>query len=184
LKEDPNMTRTQLNEAAWIDPAPAGRDANHYANPPFRYCPPRGCADPVACGQAMSCARCDASDRNDADRKGTFHELPICVKKPMHVLAPKLLPAWFVTRMIDSIGDFAFLLTTGDVVHFVTINAIRQDVSGELWVDVALATKAPDQSGARHGWIWRRAAAGGGDISASIQAAHIFAAVDLTIVDD
>jgi hypothetical protein len=32
----------------------------------------------------------------------------------MHIGAPKLLPAWFVGRMTDSIGDFAFLLTTGD----------------------------------------------------------------------
>jgi len=26
---------------------------------------------------------------------------------PMRERAPKLLPAWFVERMIDSIGDFA-----------------------------------------------------------------------------
>jgi hypothetical protein len=25
----------------------------------------------------MSCGRCDAEDRGDARRKGTFHELPV-----------------------------------------------------------------------------------------------------------
>ena len=51
----------------------------HYANPPFRYWPPGGCADPVACAQAMLCGRCDAADRTEAARRGLFHGQPICV---------------------------------------------------------------------------------------------------------
>jgi hypothetical protein len=66
----------------WVDPTTADGDVNHYTNPPFRYCPLVGCPDPVACGQAMSCGVCDTSDRNEARRNGTFHNLPICVKPP------------------------------------------------------------------------------------------------------
>jgi hypothetical protein len=44
--------------------------------------------------------------------------------KPMHVRAQQLLPSRFVGRMIDSIGDFAFLLTSGVTVHFATISAV------------------------------------------------------------
>jgi hypothetical protein len=99
---------------------------------------------------------------------------------PMHLRAPKLLPAWFVHRMIDSIGDFAFLLTTGDVVNFMCIGAIRQDVTGELWIDVILNPKSPLENTA----FWCAALIGGVDDAnrgnASIQARHIVAAVDLT----
>jgi hypothetical protein len=85
--------------------------------------------------------------------------------------------------MIDSIGDFALLLSTGDVVHFVTIAAVCQDASGELWVDVVLNPK-PREQGDGHRWLWRTALAGGDDDdsrgNASIRATHIVAAVDLT----
>jgi hypothetical protein len=66
------------------------------------------------------------------------------MSEPMHIRALKLLPAWFVPHMIDSIGDFVFLLTTGDYVHFATISAIRQDVSRALWIDIMLA-RPPNQ---------------------------------------
>jgi len=101
----------------------------------------------------------------------------------MHIGAPKLLPAWFVGRMTDSIGDFAFLLTTGDVVHFATITAIRQDVTGALWIDVMVSVPPKrvalvSHCGEERGWLWRVAPQSAD--TASIRADQIVAAVDLT----
>jgi hypothetical protein len=79
------LERKLFNEASmfvpWVDPGPAGMDLNNYADPPFRYCPPGGCADPAACGQSMACFRTDGGDRVDAKRRGTFHDEPLCIRQ-------------------------------------------------------------------------------------------------------
>jgi hypothetical protein len=36
---------------------------------------------PAACRQSLSCSRIDASDRSEAREKGTFHELPLCLRR-------------------------------------------------------------------------------------------------------
>jgi hypothetical protein len=87
---------------------------------------------------------------------------PMTDDRPMHERAPELLPAWFVKRMIDSVGNFAFWLSDRRLLKFVTIEAIRRDVTGALWVDVAIN---PTHEGAG---------------TVSVAAAHIVAAFDVT----
>src|SRR5690348_9325550 len=59
--------------------------------------------------------------------------------------ACRLLPAWFVSRMMDDCWSFALLLTTGDTVHITHITDVRMTADG-LWIDVELATTAPIQA--------------------------------------
>jgi hypothetical protein len=88
--------------------------------------------------------------------------------------------------MIDTIGDFAFLLTTGDVVHFATIAGVRQDVTGALWIDVMLTDPPVSMRNEQQRRLWKVAAEpadrgfDGVDVTATIRADHIVAAVDLT----
>ena len=47
-----------------------------------------------------------------------------------------LLPAWFTERMMDDQWHFGLLTVTGHLFYVQTINAIRQDASSDLWLDV------------------------------------------------
>ena len=57
--------------------------------------------------------------------------------------AKRLLPAWFVGRMMGDRRNFAFLMATGDMVHFETILDVHKAADGSLWVDVALVDGVP-----------------------------------------
>jgi len=56
--------------------------------------------------------------------------------------AKRLLPAWFVDRMLGGMGKFAFLVATGDVVQFETILDVREAADGSIWLDVVLGKRA------------------------------------------
>lgn len=53
----------------------------------------------------------------------------------------ELLPAWFTERMTEDQWHFGLLTVTGHLFYIETINSIRQDASGELWLDVELWKK-------------------------------------------
>jgi hypothetical protein len=59
--------------------------------------------------------------------------------------ACRLLPAWFVPRMMDDCWSFALLLTTGHTVHITHITDVRMTADG-LWLDVELADRMPLQA--------------------------------------
>lgn len=52
--------------------------------------------------------------------------------------AEKLLPAWFVPRMMSDTWFFAFIMTNGTIVHFDTILGVTQAADGSIWIDVDL----------------------------------------------
>jgi hypothetical protein len=56
--------------------------------------------------------------------------------------ACRLLPAWFVPRMMTDYWSFALLLTTGHTVNITDISDVRMTADG-LWIDVELADRMP-----------------------------------------
>ena len=50
--------------------------------------------------------------------------------------AERLLPAWFVPRMMFDEWFFGLLLTNGDILAIETIRKVHQDAMGNLWIDV------------------------------------------------
>src|SRR5260370_22598359 len=63
--------------------------------------------------------------------------------------AKKLLPAWFVPRMMSDEWQFGLLLTTGDILCISTINEVRQAADGAVWLDVEMldgASYEPEES--------------------------------------
>ena len=50
----------------------------------------------------------------------------------------KLLPAWFTYRMLDDSWHFGLLMITGDIIAIQWIDSIKQDASGNLWLDATL----------------------------------------------
>jgi hypothetical protein len=91
--------------------------------------------------------------------------------------AKRLLPAWFVARMMGDTRNFAFLIATGDVVHFENILDVHQAADGSLWVDVALVDHVPMSNHGR-GIKVRDIVAPGGRKTTSINVAHIVMAFE------
>jgi hypothetical protein len=91
--------------------------------------------------------------------------------------AKRLLPAWFVARMMGDARNFAFLMATGDVVHFENILDVHQATDGSLWVDVALVDSVPMSNQGR-GIKGRHIVAPVGRKTASINVAHIVMAFE------
>jgi hypothetical protein len=56
--------------------------------------------------------------------------------------AEKLLPAWFVPRMMTDEWHFALVLTNGSLLHVMGIDDVHVSVDG-LWLDVRLAEEVP-----------------------------------------
>ncbi|MDJ0900590.1 MAG: hypothetical protein QNJ55_17445 [Xenococcus sp. MO_188.B8] len=50
----------------------------------------------------------------------------------------KLLPAWFTVRMLCDTWVFGLLMITGDIIAIQCINSIKQDASGNIWLDATL----------------------------------------------
>jgi hypothetical protein len=58
--------------------------------------------------------------------------------------AERLLPAWFITRMMTDDWSFAFLMVTGDLVHLTCIEAVHLGADG-IWLDVSLSERTDIQ---------------------------------------
>lgn len=54
--------------------------------------------------------------------------------------ACRLLPAWFVPRMIDDVWSFGLMMSTGVVIAVENITAVTQAANGDIWIDVTLQT--------------------------------------------
>lgn len=52
--------------------------------------------------------------------------------------ARRLLPAWFVPRMMGDQWHFGLMLTTGRTLAISTIDRVVRDNTGALWLDVEL----------------------------------------------
>jgi hypothetical protein len=89
--------------------------------------------------------------------------------------AEKLLPAWFVPRMMRDVWGFGFLLSSGDRVHFERINDVCQAADGTIWIDVTLHVRQPRSNNADGNYIL---ALESDRKKASINAAHIVMAFE------
>lgn len=49
-----------------------------------------------------------------------------------------VLNAWFTERMMDDVWYFGLVLTNGDVLGIRTIEKIRQDKNGTIWIDALM----------------------------------------------
>jgi hypothetical protein len=54
--------------------------------------------------------------------------------------ALKLLPAWFVPRMMDDEWTFGLLLVTGHVLVIHHIDAVHEAANRTIWLDVRMCT--------------------------------------------
>jgi hypothetical protein len=90
----------------------------------------------------------------------------------------RLLPAWFVPRMMQDAWSFGLLLTTGHVLCIETIERIRQAADGSLWLDVSMIR---DVSFLREIWGKNLNLIGAPTdrLTASVNAAHVIWAFEL-----
>jgi hypothetical protein len=52
--------------------------------------------------------------------------------------AARLLPAWFVPRMMNDVWAFGLLLTTGQILRITEILDVIQAADSSLWIDVTM----------------------------------------------
>jgi len=95
--------------------------------------------------------------------------------------AKRILPAWFIPRMIDDSWHFGLLTTSGHIIEIECIYRVLQDANGGIWIDVALVEMnghffGDDKTSQSLG---KRFAAPTGRHTASINVAHIVAAFEL-----
>jgi hypothetical protein len=93
--------------------------------------------------------------------------------------ASRLLPAWFVPRMMDDTWSFALLTVSGQAILIDHIEAVHQAADGGLWLDVSLLESGSgwEESLCRMGL--QIITAPTDRTTASINAAHIVTAFEI-----
>lgn len=92
--------------------------------------------------------------------------------------ATKLLPAWFVPRMMTDNWSFGLLLVTGQMLHIEIIDKVR-GTPGNVWIDVEMSANLPFET---EGKNWHKhifCSPTADRTKASINAAHVVLAVEL-----
>lgn len=82
----------------------------------------------------------------------------------------KLLPAWFVERMMHDSWSFGLLTVSGTTICIESITSVHQAADGSIWLDVVLM----QTTNAKNTFV-----APTSRTSASINSAHIVAAFEL-----
>ena len=83
----------------------------------------------------------------------------------------KLLPAWFVPRMMEDAWVFGLLLSTGKVLAIEHIDEVRQAADGSLWIGIDMCRDPANAWAAIHPPTSRT--------RASVNVAHIVCALEL-----
>jgi len=88
--------------------------------------------------------------------------------------AEKLLPAWFIPRMMDDVWHFGLLLVTGHVMAVGHIDRVRAGEDGTVWIDATM----------EHGAAWSHEnlnflEAPTSRLKVSVNASHVVAAFEL-----
>lgn len=88
----------------------------------------------------------------------------------------RLLPAWFVPRMMDDNWFFGLLLTTGQTLAISQIDGVCQAADGSIWLKVTMLDETYKHSVVH----WENLiGAPTSRLTASINAAHVVCAVEL-----
>jgi hypothetical protein len=91
--------------------------------------------------------------------------------------ASRLLPAWFVPRMMGEEWVYGLMMASGNVIAVERIEAVRRAADGALWLDVSLAP-ADDYWGGNN-YDPSVFGAPSSRRRASVNAAHVAAAFEL-----
>jgi len=95
--------------------------------------------------------------------------------------ATRLLPAWFVSRMMTDDWTFGLLLSTGQVMVVNYISEVHQAADGSIWIDVKMGEKAewhePELGNTPSGMSYLSTPTKRD--TASVNAAHVVAAFEL-----
>jgi hypothetical protein len=84
----------------------------------------------------------------------------------------KLLPAWFVPRMMGDVWYFGLLLTTGRTLRISQIDNVHQAADGSLWIDASMEPHEGRDDGLEMYAPTSR-------LTVSVNATHIVAAFEL-----
>jgi hypothetical protein len=57
--------------------------------------------------------------------------------------AIRLLPTWFVPRMMEDVWQFGLLMSDGTLICIQTILNVAQAADGSIWIDVRLSDVTP-----------------------------------------
>lgn len=88
-------------------------------------------------------------------------------------IACKVLPGWFIPRMMCDAWCFGLLMVTGDIMTIQSINSISVDGK---WLNIELLTEECRQTA---NYLPKQICATGDRTTASVQVAHIVAAFEL-----
>ena len=91
----------------------------------------------------------------------------------------KLLPAWFVERMMGDCWFFALLTNDGIMICISTITDVRQAADGSIWLDVELLTDETFWVAKLREGGFKTLIAPSSRTTASINAAHVVAAFEI-----
>lgn len=96
-----------------------------------------------------------------------------CEDDPHIEAAMRILPAWFVPRMMTDEWSFGLLLITGQILCLTHINSVHRAGDGSVWLDVEMM-RAGDVWVPKNGFV-----APTSRTWASVNAAHVIAAFEL-----
>ncbi|MCI5160603.1 MAG: hypothetical protein D3917_00965 [Candidatus Electrothrix sp. AX5] len=99
----------------------------------------------------------------------------ILQENPNIAKATKLLPAWFIPRMMDDVWQFGILLSTNEVLAVEHIDDVHQASNGDIWIDVTMCTETVEYHGLAQNIITSPTSRP----KASINTSHIIAALEL-----
>jgi hypothetical protein len=111
------------------------------------------------------------TDLRNRDQQDRLFD-PIAARKARLERCQKLLPAWFVPRMMDDTWVFGLLLSTGKVLAIEHIDEVHRAADGSLWIDVDMCGDPVDAWAALHAPTSRT--------RASVNVAHIVCALELS----
>ena len=89
----------------------------------------------------------------------------------------RLLPTWFVPRMMDDVWSFGLLTNAGIILAVACIQDVRQAADGQIWLDAQLDSSSDTDALAKDGF--KVLTAPTSRTSVSINAAHILAAFEI-----
>ncbi len=92
--------------------------------------------------------------------------------------ARRLLPSWFVPRMMTDVWSFGLQLSTGIVLAIEQITAVTQAADGSLWLDVQMVEDPTGLPQGSHQGL-RIVGAPNSRKSASVAVAHVVWAFEL-----
>lgn len=89
--------------------------------------------------------------------------------------ATKVLPAWFVPRMMGDEWFFGLVMSDGSVLGISNIQAVYRDAAGKLWLDVRML----ENDVVLHSAPWNLRFAPTSRVEASVSVDHIMYAIEL-----